>query len=165
MTLAKVPLNKEVNILYKCVCVYIYINIVICVWLPYLFVSFRICIFVDVFTFLYIIFKCSNWMNPVKREYGHFREAELLSIASWNNGYIYLLQRHASISSDFSVSSFRAVQTMIHSFCVIIAVHFLSILLFINSDYFWCTQQNRNNMNTVFSLITFKKHVFFNQYS
>lgn len=165
MTLPKVPLNKEVNILYKCVCVYIYINIVICVWLPYLFVSFRICIFVDVFTFLYIIFKCSNWMNPVKREYGHFCEAELLSIASWNNGYIYLLQRHASISSDFSVSSFRAVQTMIHSFCVIIAVHFLSILLFINSDYFWCTQQNRNNMNTVFSLITFKKHVFFNQYS
>lgn len=165
MTLPKVPLNKEVNILYKCVCVYIYINIVICVWLPYLFVSFRICIFVDVFTFLYIIFKCSNWMNPVKREYGHFCEAELLSIASWNNGYIYLLQRHASISSDFSVSSFRAVQTMIHSFCVIIAVHFLSMLLFINSDYFWCTQQNRNNMNTVFSLITFKKHVFFNQYS
>lgn len=165
MTLPKVPLNKEVNILYKCVCVYIYINIVICVWLPYLFVSFRICIFVDVFTFLYIIFKCSNWMNPVKREYGHFCEAELLSIASWNNGYIYLLQRHASISSDFSVSSFRAAQTMIHSFCVIIAVHFLSILLFINSDYFWCTQQNRNNMNTVFSLITFKKHVFFNQYS
>lgn len=165
MTLPKVPLNKEVNIWYKCVCIYIYINIVICVWLPYLFVSFRICIFVDVFTFLYIIFKCSNWMNPVKREYGHFCEAELLSIASWNNGYIYLLQRHASISSDFSVSSFRAVQTMIHSFCVIIAVHFLSILLFINSDYFWCTQQNRNNMNTVFSLITFKKHVFFNQYS
>lgn len=51
MTLPKVPLNKEVNILYKCVCVYIYINIVICVWLPYLFVSFHICIFVDVFTF------------------------------------------------------------------------------------------------------------------
>lgn len=141
------------------ICKFSYMYFCGCIYFLYIF-KFCGCIY-----FLYIIFKRSNWMNPVKREYGHFCEAELLSIASWNNGYIYLLQRHASISSDFSVSSFRAVQTMIHSFCVIIAVHFLSILLFINSDYFWCTQQNRNNMNTVFSLITFKKHVFFNQYS
>lgn len=99
-------------------------------------------------------------MNPVKRECGHFCEVELLSIAFWNNGYIYLLQHHTSISSDFSVSIFRAVEVMNHSFCVIIAVHPLSVLLFINSDYFLSTQQNRNNMKAVFSLITFKKHVF-----